>query len=376
MRFSCGKEDFVFGVKTVSKALGSSSNMPILSGIKMEIEGNLLKLTACDLEKSIRCSIPLKEVEETGSPLVLDGNVLAKIISRLPEAKVELAKTEDRNMMELSCKGAIFDLFLLPVEDYPEIPTLPEKPICRINSKKLKRGLDQTTFAALTARETARLNLTGVDLLFESDKFKMVATNGYRLALAEIIEKTSLEGEYLISADALRSLNQILTPEESPVEIYHEDGQMFFKFKDIIFTVKQIEEEYPDFNRVIPTESRIGLNVKRKSLLSALERAEIVASEESGAVILEASDGSYELVITSSSPERGEAEETCALEKPAKEITISFRASYLIEALKKMYSSLVTFWLTDQDSAGLLEPSGDSEEDNGFIYVCMPIKMD
>lgn len=376
MKFSCMKEDFLFGVNTVSKALGSGSNMPILSGIKMEAEGDLLNLCACDLEKSIRCSIPLKSAEAAGPPLVLDGNILSKIISRLPEANIKLAKIEDRNMAKLTCKDTTFDLFLLPAKDYPTLPALPAQPICKIKSTKLKRGLDQTAFAALSARETSRLNLTGVNLVFKNDKFTMVATNGYRLALTKIPLKASLEGEYLISADALRNLNQILSPTESPVEVYHEDSQMFFKFQNIIFTVKQIEEEYPDFNRVIPSESNIGLNLKRKRFLATLERAAIVASEESGAVILETSEGGNDLKITSSSAERGEAEEICTLEKAASEITISFRAKYLIEALKKMSSSSVTFWLTDQDHAGLLEPSGESEEDNGFIYVCMPIRMD
>ncbi len=376
MKFSCTKEDFLFGVRTVGKALGSTSNMPILSGIKMEIEKNLLYLYATDLQKFIRCPVPLKDTAGESESLVLDGNILSKIISRLPEADVKLTKIEDRNMVELTCMGTTFDLFLLPAEDYPEIPSLPTDPICQVSAKELKRGLDHTTFAALSAKETSRLNLTGVDMVFEPEKFKMVATNGYRLALTEINKKTSLEGEYLISSDALSSLNQILPANDSPAEIYHQDDQMFFKFEDIIFSVKQIEEEYPDFKRVIPTESEIGLWLEKEPFLAALERAEIMASEESGAVVLEADEGSADLKITSSSSERGEAEEICKLEKPGKKINISFRARYLIDALKKMSSPLVTFWLNDQDRAGLIEPAGDTEEDEGFIYVCMPIRMD
>lgn len=376
MEFTCPKENFLFGVRTVSKALGSASNMPILSGIKMEIENNTLYLYATDLQKSIRCPVPLKDVEGGRESLVLDGNILSKIISRLPEADVKVTKPEDKNMVELTCMGTTFDLFLLPAEDYPQIPSLPPDPICRVSAQELKRGLDRTTFAALSAKDTSRLNLTGVNLVFEPEKFKMVATNGYRLALTEINKKTSLEGEYLISSDALSSLNQILPTDDSPAEIYHQDDQMFFKFKDIIFCVKQIDEEYPDFKRVIPTESEIGLWIRKEPFLAALERAEITTSEESGAVVLEVSDESSDLKITSSSSERGEAEEICELSKPGKEITISFRARYLIEALKKMSSPLITLWLNDQDRAGLLEPTGDEEEDEGFIYVCMPIKID
>jgi hypothetical protein len=32
----------------------------------------------------------------------------------------------------------------------------------------------------------------------------------------------------------------------------------------------------------------------------------------------------------------------------------------------------VTFWLSDSETAGLLEPA---EDENDFIYVCMPISL-
>ncbi|MFQ6033293.1 MAG: hypothetical protein ACE5KR_00330, partial [Candidatus Bipolaricaulia bacterium] len=78
--------------------------------------------------------------------------------------------------------------------------------------------------------------------------------------------------------------------------------------------------------------------------------------------------------LEAQSAEKGEAQEVLKLLRPAAPLKVSFKAEYLIEALKKMNSTEVTFWLNDPESAGLLEPSG--EEDSGFLYVCMPIRMD
>jgi DNA polymerase-3 subunit beta len=108
-------------------------------------------------------------------------------------------------------------------------------------------------------------------------------------------------------------------------------------------------------------------------LLDALARAQITAAEESDAVILSVEDG--RLRVSSQAAEKGETHEELPLKKKAKPIKISFRAEYLIDALKRLESDSVTLWLADAESAGLIEPA-DSEADQGFLYVVMPIRMD
>ena len=42
-----------------------------------------------------------------------------------------------------------------------------------------------------------------------------------------------------------------------------------------------------------------------------------------------------------------------------------------------MASDEVGLWLSDPEKAGLIEPAGDtiSPLDEGFIYVCMPVRL-
>lgn len=373
MEFSCIRDDLLFGVKTVSRALGIRSNMPILAGIKLETKGNLLKLYATDLERAIQASIPI-ENHGGDEAVVINGDIFSKITGMLPDEPVKMHTLGDK--VELVCGGATFDLLTLPLEDYPEIPPIPSNKLCTLEKEKLQRGLDKTTFAALSPRETSRLSLTGVDMVFSKNSLKLVATNGYRLALVEeaFAEPISVEGEYLVSADSLKDLGQILSQlHDEQVEIYQQDSNLFFKADGVVFTARLIAEEYPDFDKVIPRENKIGLVLDRRAFLEALQRAAVTAAEESGAVILKAEQN--KLSISSSSAEKGEAEEVLNLIKPTEAITISFKAEYLIDALKRMDSSEVTFWLADAESAGLLEPSGEAEP-SGFIYVCMPIRME
>lgn len=379
MDLACSRDELTQAVKIVSRALGRGSTMPILAGIKLEVLKNTLKLYATDLERAIYCAIGC-ENRAGDETLILNGDIFSRITYALPDERVQLKTVGDK--VEIVCGSARFDLFTMPLEDYPEIPPLPPNRICSLEKDKLQRGLEQTTFAALSARETSRLSLTGVDMAFEGEKLKLVATNGYRLALKELPLKTPHRGEYLVSADSLKDLNSILAQIEDAgplpqVEIYQDGSNLFFAAgplpRAVVFSARLIAEEYPDFEKVIPRDNKIGLALERQAFLDALLRASITTAEESGAVILRAEEKA--LFLSSQAAEKGETEERVSLKKPVEEITISFKAEYLIEALKRMSSSEVIFWLADPESAGLLEPA-DAEEDSGFIYVCMPIRLD
>lgn len=375
MEFSCGRNEFLAGVKTVSRALGRATSMPILAGIKLEAKKHQLTLYATDLERAIWCSVPI-ENRGGDEALVLNGELLVKIASTLPADTVELKTISGTGKVEITSGGVTFDLFRLSLEDYPEVPSLPEKPICVLGKSQLERSLELVAYAALSARETSRLSLTGVNMVLERETLKVVATNGYRLALKaeQLAQKASKEGEFLVAADSLRDLASILAQVNTEaVEVYQAENYLFFKAGSVVFVGRLIEEAYPDFEKVIPKENPIGVSLERKRFLEALQRAQITAAEESDAVILSVENSL--LRVSSQAAEKGETHEELPLKKKAKSIKISFRAEYLIDALKRLESDEVTLWLADAESAGLLEP-GDSEADQGFLYVCMPIRMD
>jgi len=381
MDFVCLKKDLVFAVKLASYALGTRSSMPILSGLKLEIEGNSLRLLTTDLERAVRCEIPI-ENQSSDKSVVLNGAVLSQIALRLPEDDRISLKTDegDGTVVKLRCGEASFDLPTLAVEDYPEVPPLPKVKIASFNIDRFHRGLDQTAFAALKAGETTRLSLTGVDLLLKDSALKMVATNGYRLAMKAVAVNEILEeGEYLVEAGVLADLDRVLGQVEGEtVELYKGEGKLFFQSSGVTFMAKTIAEEFPDFERVIPKDNTIALIFDRRALLDTLQRIEITAAEESGAVTLRATSEESAICINSSSKEKGEAEERVRLKKvPEQGVEISFKAEYLIDTLKRMSSEEISLWLASSEKAGLIEPYGEgiAPEDEGYLYVCMPVRL-
>ncbi len=381
MDLVCLKNDLVFGVRLASHALGTRTSMPILAGLKLEIEGNQLRLQATDLERAVRCEIPI-ENRSGDESIVLNGSVFNQIAAHLPpDERISLtSKADDGTSIQVRCGEVTFDLPTIPAGDYPDIAPLPSAKTATVTIQQFQRGLNQTAFAAKRAGQTTRLNLTGVDLVLKSDHLKLVTTDGYRLAMKTIdIEDIREEGEYLVDASVLTDLDRVLSQlNAKTVDIYRSEGQLFFQAAGVTFMARTIAEEFPDFDRVIPKNNQISLVFDRKALLDALQRIEITAAEDSGAITLRATPDESAVVITSSSRDKGEAEERVRLQNvPTEGIQIAFNANLLIDGLKHMASDEVGFWLAAPLQAALIEPAGDGIDpaDHGVLYVCMPVNL-
>ncbi|HAZ27776.1 TPA: DNA polymerase III subunit beta [Candidatus Acetothermia bacterium] len=376
MEIVCRREDWVFGVRTVSHALGGRSAMPILGGIRCEGQGNEVELATTDLERSIRCRVPA-QVKGAGVA-VLSGQVLSQLVTRLPEADtIELH--EEAGRARLTCGRTSFDLFTFAPDEFPEVAKPRGDPVGHLPLTSLLQSISQTAFAALRASETTRLALTGVDIVLREGTAKLAATNGYRLAIKKVAVDglpPDYEGSFLVDAAVLTDLQRVLTGVgEETVVVYADAGQLHFVAGPVLFSCRPIKEQFPDFERVVPKDSEIGLFASRTEFLDTLRRLEITAADESGAVNLKVAGA--ELEMASSSKEKGAGHESVKLAKtPARGLEIAFKAEYLIDALRRMESEQVALWLSAPDRAGLIEPAGEiAPGDEGFIYVCMPVTL-
>lgn len=376
MEIVCRREDLMFAVRTVSHALGGRTAMPILGGIHCHGEKDEVELSATDLERSIRCRIRA-EVKSPGS-VVLLGQVVSQLVGRLPEEEtIELREQDGR--AQLRCGSASFELLTLPADEFPERTRPSGVPVGRMALSALLQSISQTAFSALRASETTRLALTGVDIVLRDGAAKLAATNGYRLAIKKVpVEGLAddYDGSFLVDAAVLADLSRVLSGVNEPeVAVFADGGQLHFAAGPVFFSCRTIQEQFPDFERVVPKDSEIGVFASRSELLDTLRRLEITAAEESGAVNLKVAGPRLEM--TSASKDKGQGRESVKLLKaPAKEVEIAFRAEYLIDALRRMESDQVALWLAAPERAGLIEPSGEiAPGDEGFIYVCMPVRL-
>jgi hypothetical protein len=203
----------------------------------------------------------------------------------------------------------------------------------------------------------------------EGDKLTLVATDGRRLALAEINDleiPPSQEREFIVRTKAIHELMRALK-DDGEVVIRLAQNLVQFDCGPTTLISKLVEGNYPNYVQVIPTKVNERVTVERESLLNAVRRVSLLNNEKTASVRLSFAKGNID--ITSNTPEVGEARETLPVSYKGKDISISFNPEFLMAPLRYLQEDEVHFELIDDISPGVIKINAP------FVYVLMPMRV-
>jgi DNA polymerase-3 subunit beta len=367
MEISVRRNDLVKELHLVQGIVERKNSIPILSNILAEARAGELRLSATDLDVSLRCGCAA-QVQSEGA-ITLGAKKLYEIARSLPESDVRLKLLPD-SWAQIECDRVSFKVAGLPREDFPALPEAKASKGVKIPGELLRDLIARTAFA-ITA-EDARYYLAGALMVIEKDAVALVATDGHRLAYAR--RGASLSGaeatRVLVPRKAIFELARLLEVGDDVVFQQVENHQVF-SVGERTLSSKSIEGQFPAFERVIAVDADKKASVPREGLAAAIRRVSLLSSERSRAVKLSLAAGRLELVA--SSPDLGEARESLEVEYKGPAVEIGFNAQYLLDFLGVAASGNVALELKDAESQGLLKPLGDGGSD--YRYVVMPMRL-
>ncbi len=179
MKIRVERDVLADAVQWVARSLPNRPSVPILAGLRIAASGNQVVLSSFDYETSAKVTLAA-EVSDEGTVLV-SGRLLADIARSLPAKPVELVADESR--MEITCGSARFTLQLLPVGEYPDLPSMPAS-TGTVTPDMFAQAVSQVVVAA--GRDELLPVFTGVRLEIEGDTLSLLATDRYRMALKEL----------------------------------------------------------------------------------------------------------------------------------------------------------------------------------------------
>ena len=203
MRFRVERNEFTDAVSWTARTLPQrpTGQLQVLSGLMLATTDDGVRLSAFDYEVAAEGTVPAA-VADPGSALV-PGRLLAEITRALPAAPIDVEA--DANRLVLTCGSTRFTLPLLPVEDYPDLPAMPDE-VGRIEGAAFAAAVGQVVVAA--GRDETLPVLTGVRMEITGERLVLAATDRYRLAVREIPWRpldTAASGAALIPS---RTLNE------------------------------------------------------------------------------------------------------------------------------------------------------------------------
>jgi DNA polymerase-3 subunit beta len=364
------RNDLVKELHLVQGIVERKNSIPILSNVLAEAQAGELRISATDLDVSVRCGCPAQVVRE--GALTLSAKKLYEIVRSLPESDLSL-KVEEDDWARIKCERVEFKIAGLPREDFPTLPSSRQNRAVEVPVGTLRALIQRTSFA-ITA-EDARYYLAGGLLLLDKDGAAMVATDGHRLAWAQrkSTVKVTDPQRVLIPRKAITELGRLMDElgEEEGVAFSHADGHLVFSVGGRTLASKVVEGQFPAFEKVIAITGDKKVTVGRDTLQNAIRRVSLLSSERGRAVRVTLDEGRLE--ISASSPELGEARESLPVDYAGQTAEVGFNAQYILDFLGVVGTEDVTLELKDAESQGVLRPAAD--EGGEYCYVVMPMRF-
>jgi DNA polymerase-3 subunit beta len=365
VKLRCERDGLVEALATASRATANRGGaLPVLSGIRMEVQGDQLHVAGSDLDLTIETAVSVSASSE--GVLVAPGRLTVDIVRSLEPGAVSLEADDDE--LRLSSGRAQFSVRLFPADDFPRLPTR-EGPAVSLAVGEFSEAVRQVVPAA--ASDDTRPMLTGVLLTSESGTgLRLVATDSYRLAKRELPNASVLsEGQkVLVPARALNELSRVMSgAEEMKVRLGTSDAG--FEVGQTVVTTRLIEGEFPNYNQLIPSHYPNRLVVGREPLVDAVRRVRLLVKDATTPVRLALGPSGVELSVVSQ--EVGQAVEELDATYEGGEITVGFNPAYLIDGLEATGGDEVVLEVLDALKPATIRP-GSGED---YLYLIMPVRL-
>lgn len=364
MKIVIARSDLLNIIGKIQGIIPSKPSSPILSTVLLEASNGQITVTGTDLSVSIRGSAPATVVEE--GAIALPARRFFQLIREItsPQVKINAPTSE---MAEITTGTSLFKIHGMDKVEFPHLPDLSGSTRIAFPQGSLKKLLSKTAFAA--AREDSRYTLNGVQLQLSDGQATFIGTDGKRLAKVRtpVSVESPIQGSYVISLKAVEEMSKLLGDSESPASLSVLHDKISLENESTSLTAKLLSGQYPDVERVIPSETKITFSIHREELISLLRQISLFTSETSHSVRFSFETGQLHLSCVST--EVGEGRVSMPVDYSGEKLDIAFNPYFLIDILRHSIDETVKFGLIDAHNPGLITDS------TGAIFVIMPMRL-
>jgi len=372
MEFKIQRDTFLDGIQKTLGIVEKKTTMPILNNILIKAEDNKIKIVATDKEIVLIADYEA-EILSKGD-ITLSARKIYEMIREIQGADIHFHVNE-HHWVTITCQKVIYKVPGLPADDFPSVfDDSDEVELFKVQGKILKELIYKTSFAM--SADEMRKNLNGVLLEArkegESNKVRMVATDGHRLAMVDVeMEGTFLELEkgIIIPRKGLSEIRKLVEAQSGDILFGVRRGMCILKTDGMVLKVSLIDADYPDYRRVMPAEKGVMVSFGRDTVLHALRRMNVISSERYSGVIMTLMED--KLVLNSTNPDVGEAKDEIDVSYHEQEMTVGYNVKYLLDAIEVIDEERVILEIGQGMKPGIVKPTGNDH----YQCIIMPLKI-
>ncbi len=375
MRVSLLSENLQKKILFVNHAISSRSQLPILGNFLIEAKDGKLSISATDLEIGITADVPAK-IEEEGSATV-PAKTFVELVGSIPAGKISLEITPEGLFLSGERVKTVFQT--TPSEEFPKLYEEKGEGIMVLKKETMGKDFSKVVFAA--SPDSERPALSGVLVKEEKEGFLLVATDGYRLslkknALQSVKKNFKTTGNNLISMLVPSRVIKELVQMENDVEVgdvtvyaSKEKNQIILSSSDITLVGRLIEAEFPNYEKIIPTDFSTKTVLEKDSLQKAIKAGYVFARQTAGIIRLAIEKN--KVVVSANAPSVGKNTIEVEAKTTGEENEIAFNCRYLLDFLSNTTGELISFEMTGPLNPGVFREINDSS----YMHLIMPIRV-
>lgn len=364
MKISCLRTDLAEAVSNVSRAVSTKATIPALEGVLIKAYDGKLNISGYNLEIGITTDIEAT-IQNEGE-IVVSAKLFLDIVRKLPE-EVVFIETDDRMITYITCGQVDYQIVGMSSVEYPDLPSFEQTDGITINEKILREMIRQTVYAV--SENTAKPIYTGSLFEIENGIFKIVAVDGYRMAIRSENVDSESNTSFVVPGKTQQEVLKLLNGEEENVEIIIGMRHITFKVKNYRVISRLIEGTFLDYKTTIPKEEKTEVVINTRKVINSVERMSLLNNDRiQSPVRCKFSDDEIKLSCASAV---GRANDVISVPIIGESVEIGFNNRYLLDALKNSDTDEIKLVLNGALAPMIVKPvKGDC-----FLSIVVPMRL-
>ena len=370
MKFIVNTNQLLNKLQEISGTIVSKPVIPILDHFLFDIKDGVLTATGTDLETSMSTSLEVQS--DADVTIAVPSKMCMDTLKALPNQPVTFTVQSDKNTIELKSEFGRYKLIGQNADDFPKIPEPTAENSFNMASGVLSSSIAQTIFAS--GNDELRLSLTGVFVQLFKDNAVFVATDANRLVKVERADiSPGVEANFILPKKALNLLKTNLPQDDTDCKVDFNESNAFFAFGDVRLICRLIDERYPDYKAVIPTENPNKLSINRQDFLNSVKRISIFGNKPTNQINVKITGS--ELTMSAEDIDlSNEAVERLGCDYAGEDMEIGFNSKLLIEMLQNISTPDIVIELSTPNRAGIILPNKNIDDEN-LLMLIMPMMI-
>lgn len=381
MKFSVSSRELLRILKATGAVILRKNSLPILADHLFTRDGDKFFITGSSQENSL--TMPIGITLDNGSdfqPFCLLAVDIIPLLGALPEQPITVEVDMSNHIAKIIYQSGQVSV---PVEDSADYPRVSD-----VKEPKTSFDIEANIFfpavkaanGCTAIDSTLRPQMSAVALDVQDEGVVFVGSDGHSLYKYSYQHGAPfLTGSKVVILIPNTIAGQLQAPFAGveTLTIQHDGKHVCLKAGDITFTIRDIEQKYPNYNAVIPKNSPYHATLPVAALAGAVKRVQLMASDASNMVKL-SKEGMFLNLSAEDYDFSKTASENLVLAEVDNPLTIpdgfaiGFKASSLLMLLGNISTDNVTLQLSEPSRAILvLEDAPNS----ALVELLMPMQL-